>query len=206
MGLQVRKAHLNPLSLVAGSQEGLGLHLGARHVASILVEIANDPARWHVWAALGLQCASPAVEYGGEVAEAVVGVHPATGRHRLPGWTHIDVPLLVEGEIEPGERSVIAVALVPDRNVRRDLLLFDQPAKKAANPVGRVSHEALRLEIEALLRAINHDLGRFDLIVGASGGCLNVDNHGILDVDKVVEAVAELHALVGLGSPGRGRV
>ena len=118
----------------------------------------------------------------------------------------INGELSVEGEIEAGERSVIALALVPDRNIGRDLLLLDQPAEKAANPIGRIGHEALRLEIEALLRAINHDLGRFDLIVRASGCSLDVDNHCVLDVDQVVEAVAELHALVGLGSPGRRRV
>ena len=31
----------------------------------------------------------------------------------------------------------------------------------------------------------------------------DIDNYGVLDIDEVVEAVAELHALVGLGGPHR---
>lgn len=59
----------------------------------------------------------------------------------------------------------------------RDPLLVDQPAKKLANPIGRVGHDALRHEIEAPPRAVNYDVGRFDLIERANGGSLDVDNH-----------------------------
>jgi hypothetical protein len=43
MGLEVSKAHLDSLSLVASAAESLGSHLGTRHIAGVLVEIAHDP-------------------------------------------------------------------------------------------------------------------------------------------------------------------
>src|SRR4029077_11180737 len=55
MGLEVREAHLNLLSLIARSKECLGLHLAARQVAGVLVHVAYDPARGHVWAASRLE-------------------------------------------------------------------------------------------------------------------------------------------------------
>jgi hypothetical protein len=41
----VCKAHLYPLPLVTRLGEGLGLHLAARHIAGILVNITRDLAR-----------------------------------------------------------------------------------------------------------------------------------------------------------------
>ena len=45
VGLQVCKAHLNPLPLVTRPGERLGLHLPASHLAGIFVKIARDLAR-----------------------------------------------------------------------------------------------------------------------------------------------------------------
>ena len=97
----------------------------------------------------------------------------------------------------PADRSL------PDRDVRDDLLLFDQPAKELARPVGRVGGKPLRLQTEALLRSIQHGLGCGNFIVGASRRRLDIHNHGVLDVDEVVQPIAKLHALVGLGGPCR---
>ena len=54
--------------------------------------------------------------------------------------------------------------------------------------------------------SIDHRLGGFDLVIGARGGRLDIDDHCILDIDQVVEPIAELHALVGLRRPGRARI
>jgi len=47
----------------------------------------------------------------------------------------LNVALLVIGEVLAGKDSVIALALVPHRNMRFDLAL-DQPAKRLSRPVG----------------------------------------------------------------------
>src|SRR5512144_2997027 len=48
MRLQVGKAHLDPLPLIARFQEGLRLHLAASDVARRLVDAPHNPARGHV--------------------------------------------------------------------------------------------------------------------------------------------------------------
>jgi len=45
VGLQVGKAHLDPLPLVTRPGEGLCLHLASSHITGIFVKIARDLAR-----------------------------------------------------------------------------------------------------------------------------------------------------------------
>src|ERR1700730_10849567 len=55
----------------------------------------------------------------------------------------------------------------------------------------------------ALLVKQKHGLCRGNFIIGASRRRLDIHDHGILDIDEVVQPVSELYALVGLGCPGR---
>ena len=57
-----------------------------------------------------------------------------------------------------------------------------------------------------MLGAIEHGLGRRDLIIGARRRWLYVDYDRVRDVDEIIEPVAELHSLVGLGRPGRAGI
>jgi hypothetical protein len=84
--------------------------------------------------------------------------------------------------------------------VRRDPAA-NQPAEETAGPISGVGGKPLWLQIEAPLSAIEHRLGRLNLVVHARRRWLNVDNDRVLDVDEIIEPVAELHPLVGLGSP-----
>ena len=129
--------------------------------------------------------------------------------HRTAGSQHLAVRAdvvaasLVPVEVRAREGAVVAVALVAHRDVRRDLLVLDQPTKEPARAVGGVRCKPLRLEIEALLGPVDHGLGCLDLVVGPGRRRLYVDDDRVLNIDQIVEPVAELHALVGLGRPGR---
>jgi hypothetical protein len=87
--------------------------------------------------------------------------------------------------------------------VRDNFLLLDQPAEELARPIGGVRGKAPCFQIEALFCSIQHRLCRGNLIVGASRRRLDIHDHGILDIDEVVQPISELHALVGLGCPCR---
>jgi hypothetical protein len=118
-------------------------------------------------------------------------------------WADIDVVFPVEGEVPTGEGSVRTLGLVPHGDVRRDLLLLHEPAEEAADPVGCIGCQPLRLQAQVAFGAVDHGLGRLDLVIGACRRRFHVDDDGFVDVDQIVEPVAELHALVGLGRPGR---
>jgi hypothetical protein len=45
-----------------------------------------------------------------------------------------------------------------------------------------------------------------DQNVGARGCHLDINSNGVLDIDQIVQAVAERHTLVGFGPPGRRRI
>src|ERR1700730_14325685 len=81
-------------------------------------------------------------------------------------------------------------------------LLTSQP-RNLPVPVGRVRGEPPWFQIKALFCSIQHRLCRGNFIVGASRCCLDIHDHGILDVDEVVQPLSELHALVGLSCPCR---
>jgi hypothetical protein len=61
MGLEVRKAHLDLLALVARLVELRRTRQGARVIAGILVKVACDLARWRVWTALRFEWKSGAI-------------------------------------------------------------------------------------------------------------------------------------------------
>jgi hypothetical protein len=61
MRLQMCKAHLDPLPLIARFQERLRLHLAASDVPGVLVDIAHNPTRGHIWTAFWFEHARTAV-------------------------------------------------------------------------------------------------------------------------------------------------
>src|SRR5271170_5441022 len=107
----------------------------------------------------------------------MIAMNPATCSQQLTGRTDVDVPPAVEPEVGPRECPVIPLALIPYRDVRNDAGASDE-GQKFAGPVGRVGGQPDGAEVEAAPRA--------------------------LDIDEIVQAVTELHPLVGLGRPGYG--
>ncbi len=71
-----------------------------------------------------------------------------------------------------------------------------RPAQELAGAVGRVGHQPLRRQPEPRPRALHRAA---HLVEGARGRSLHVDGDRVRGVDRVVQAVGELHALVGLG-------
>jgi hypothetical protein len=160
MGLHVRKAPLDSLSLITRPEE-----------------------------------AKPLVRMNGAARSEILAIR-----------TDVDAATPVPSEVGKQERAILAFALVPHRDVRRDLLLADQPAEEAAGAIGRIHSEPLGLQIKAPLGAIDHGSSPSDFVVGPGWRRLDIDDDRVLDIDEVVEHVAELHALVGLGRPRRGGI
>jgi len=82
----------------------------------------------------------------------------------------------------------------------------DNPMEELASAVRRIGGEPVGLEPQSLLRPMDHRLCRSDLVVSAGWCCLYVDDDRVLDVDQVIEPIAELDALVGFCGPRRARV
>jgi hypothetical protein len=61
-------------------------------------------------------------------------------------------------------------------------------------------------QIEPLFGTLDHSLGSRHLIVCTCRGRLDVDDHCVLDVDQIVQPVAELHALVRFRCPSRAGI
>jgi hypothetical protein len=59
----------------------------------------------------------------------------------------------------------------------------------------------IQLQAKSCLRAFEHGPCGSDLIEGTRGRRLDVDDNRVLVVDQLVEAIAELHALVRLCCP-----
>ncbi len=193
-----------PLSFIARLVEGLGSHEPARHIPSVLVKIAGDFPR-HVRTALRFEWTDVAVELGG----AIEAVSCRRARCRWCAescrWGRCKHSAVSSNGSLSARRCHPFVRLVPDRNVRGDPA-SNQPAEEAAGPIGGVGQKPLRLQGETLLRSLDHRLGGFNLIIGARRRRFDIDDHCVLDIDQVIEPVAELHTLVGLRGPGRARI
>src|SRR5262245_20404909 len=82
----------------------------------------------------------------------------------------------------------------------------NNPMEEFASPVRCVSGEAFGLEPQSLVRPLDHRLCRSDLVISTGRRGLHVNDNRVLDIDQVIEPVAELDALVGFRGPGRARV
>ena len=109
------------------------LCLGQRagNVAGLLVDAARDPTRSHLWTASRPEQAATTVEHAGKVKQCGLPIvdQPARRRENFARRAGVHVTLLVEREVFPTERPIVAFRLVDHRNVRRDLLVFDEPVE-----------------------------------------------------------------------------
>ena len=101
-------------------------------------------------------------------------------------------------------RRVVTLGLVDDRDVRRDLLLVDQPVEVRGRPLGRIRRQPLRLQAEALLGPVDHGLGRAHLGLADGAGSFHIHDDAELHVDQVVVSVGEERRSAHCAGPLRG--
>ncbi len=53
----------------------------------------------------------------------------ARRRKGLTRWAGVDIALLIEREVLPAEGPILALRLVDHRDVRRDILVLDEPVE-----------------------------------------------------------------------------
>src|SRR5262249_10589187 len=82
------KQHLDGFAMAARSFESLGLGQGTSNVASILIHIAHDPARRHIWTAFWFEHA------GSQTATPSNGAHDR-GRFDIHDDAHLDVHQII---------------------------------------------------------------------------------------------------------------
>ena len=123
------------------------------------------------------------------------------GPERLAAGTDIGVAFPIIGEVVAGERAVVPLGLVPDRNVWGDASV-DQPAEHLAGAVGDIAGDMVRRQAEAAFRPFDHGLGGVHLLGDPGRRRLDIKDHRMVHVDQVVQAVAEHHLVATPGRPG----
>src|SRR4051812_26594077 len=99
----------------------------------------------------------------------MVGTDAASSRKQVAGGTDVDITLLVECEVGAREGTVVPLALVPDRDLRRDASA-DQPSEELACTVCRISSETFGLESKSSVCPLDHGLRCSDFVVGSGRG------------------------------------
>jgi hypothetical protein len=80
-----------------------------------------------------------------------------------PGWTNVNVLLLVDAEVFPTEGPILALRLVDHRDMWRYLRFVDQRVEVSSRAIGHIAREPFGLDVEALLDAFDHGLARAPL-------------------------------------------
>ena len=78
-------------------------------------------------------------------------MHRAAGAERLAVGTNVVAMPFVPDEVGPREDAVGSSALLPDRDMRRDPFVVDQPAEELTGSVGGIGGKPLGLQREAPL-------------------------------------------------------
>jgi hypothetical protein len=90
--------------------------------------------------------------------------------------------------------------------VRFDSTLVHQPPNHLGRAVARIGDQARRGEIELFGRAVEHRLGRSDFRLANGRRRLDIHNHRMLQIDKVVVGIGVDRRLVGRGCVAGRRI
>ena len=119
---------LDLLSLGAGGSIGLGLHQRLGIVPCVLVHVTRDPALRCFGATARLQRAHFAVALASSIVNRPAPMNPPSRLEDLAAGADIEIAVLIVGEVRPREGAVIALALVPDRDMRINFAI-NQPTE-----------------------------------------------------------------------------
>src|SRR3974390_3589033 len=75
--------------------------------------------------------------------------------------------------------------------MRRDLLLIDDPVERVRRAIGRISGKRGKLDIETLLRPLDHCLCGADLCLANGAGGLAIPDDPELAVDEIIVRIGE---------------
>jgi hypothetical protein len=75
--------------------------------------------------------------------------------------------------------------------MRRYLRLVDQPVEIGSRAVGRIAREPFRLDVEALLGAFDHGLGRANLGLADGPRRLDVHDDAELHVNQIIVGIGK---------------
>src|SRR5258708_5770325 len=92
------------------------------------VNATRDPAERCLWTALRLEQAGTTVARACQIKKCFPVIDQFAGRGEdLARRADVHVSLLVKREVVPTEGPIVALRLVDHRDVRRNLLVFDEP-------------------------------------------------------------------------------
>jgi hypothetical protein len=186
--------------------EGVGPGECASNVTSVFVDVARDHACWSVRAALGLEGTLATIADARHVPKPVFGENASCRRQELAHRADVDIAILVEREVSPREGAVLTHRLVDNRDVRRNLLLVDDPIERRSRSVGRIGSQPRGLQSQPLLGPVDHRLGGADLRLANGARRLDVDNHSKLHIDEIVIGVGEKRRSAHRPRPLGGRI
>src|SRR6185437_13861029 len=155
------------------------------------MDAARDFAFGCLRTAPGLQRTRTTVRDPCAIKQCRPVVNIARRVQQLTHRTDIDITCLIEGEVIPAQRAILAPRLVDDRNVRRDPLLVDNPIERLRRAIGRVGGKVVRLEVKSLLGSLNHRLRRTDLGLTDGSGSFDVNNDAEFDVNEIVVGICK---------------
>jgi len=111
----------------------------------------------------------------------------------------------VKDEVRSAEGALGAYRLVPYRNVRCDVAIY-QPLEQPDRAISRVACKPLGPKTEAAADQVHHGLGNRDLHCAVGTRALGVDNDPRLVVDQIVRIVGEEGIHARPGHPGCLRI
>ena len=90
--------------------------------------------------------------------------------------------------------------------MRLDSALVHQPPNHLGRAVTRIGDQARRSDFEVFSRAVEHCLGRSDFSLANGRRRLDVHDHRMLEIDKVVVGIGVDRRLVGRGCVAGRRI
>ena len=161
-------------------------------IAGILMDIACDLARGRVCCALRLEWTFAAVAPRCTIAHLVVAADVAGDRRTACWWDRRRRYARGRTSSRCLRRFHHRDRAYPSRECAAWDTGADEPAEELADPIIPCRQPAvLASKPLRLFGTLDHGFGRGHFVVAAGRSCLHVDDNRVLDVDQIIEPVAE---------------
>src|SRR5262249_22786508 len=137
--LEVGEQHLDPFAVAARLLKGFGFAERTGNIAGVLVDAARDLPRRLLRAASHLERAHITLELARPIEQLLVIHDLACGGERLSGGACVGVTRLVKREVFSRKGAILALGLIDDRYMGRNVPLVDKPGKRRRRSICRVS-------------------------------------------------------------------
>lgn len=112
------------------------------------------------------------------------GCNSAAAFMQLGCWTTIPILKPIKRKVATAQRAIVTFGLVPYWHMRCDTHVMDHPGQQPCQAICSIAHQALWLDVEALLDPFNHQASRMHFVWAKCRCRFHIHDNAAMQIQK----------------------